>query len=55
LIGRAKALEILVTAEKIHASEALRIGLVDALADNPVAEAVLQMSMQMDSNTRSGK
>jgi enoyl-CoA hydratase/carnithine racemase len=55
LIGRTKALEILVTAEKIHASEALRIGLVDALADNPVAEAVLQMSMQMDSNTRSGK
>jgi enoyl-CoA hydratase/carnithine racemase len=55
LIGKAKALEILVTAEKIHASEALRIGLVESLADNPVEEAVRQVSMQLDSKTASGK
>jgi enoyl-CoA hydratase/carnithine racemase len=43
LIGKAKALEILITAEKIHASEALRLGLVDTLADDPVAEAKRQL------------
>jgi len=40
LVGRAKALEMLVAAEKLHAAEALRIGLIDALADDPVSEAV---------------
>jgi enoyl-CoA hydratase len=55
LIGKAKALEILVTAEKIHASEALMIGLVGSIADNPVAEAVRQLSMQLDSQAHSGK
>jgi enoyl-CoA hydratase/carnithine racemase len=55
LIGKAKALEILVTAEKIHASEALRIGLVESVAENPVAQAIRQVSMQLDSNAQSGK
>jgi enoyl-CoA hydratase len=36
LVGKAKALEILVAAEKIHAAEALRIGLADSLSGNPV-------------------
>jgi len=40
LVGRAKALEMFVAAEKLHAAEALRIGLIDALADDPVSEAV---------------
>jgi enoyl-CoA hydratase len=40
LVGKGRALEILVAAEKIHASAALRIGLVDAVAENPVAEAL---------------
>jgi len=40
LVGKARALEIFVTAEKISAQQALRIGLIDAMADDPVAEAV---------------
>lgn len=40
LIGRGSALEMLVAAEKISAKRALRIGLIDAIADDPVAEAV---------------
>jgi enoyl-CoA hydratase/carnithine racemase len=40
LIGKAKALEMLVAAEKIHAKDALRFGLVDAIANDPLAEAV---------------
>lgn len=40
LIGKARALELFVAAEKVHAAHALHIGLVDALASNPVAEAI---------------
>jgi enoyl-CoA hydratase/carnithine racemase len=40
LVGKAKALEMFVAAEKLHARDALRHGLVDGLADDPVAEAV---------------
>jgi enoyl-CoA hydratase/carnithine racemase len=40
LIGKGRALEMLVTAEKINALKALRIGLIEAIADDPVAEAV---------------
>lgn len=40
LVGRANALEILTVAEKIAAKRAHEIGLVDAIADDPVAEAV---------------
>jgi len=39
LVGKARALEIFTTAEKIHAKEALRFGLIDAIADDPVAHA----------------
>ena len=39
LVGKAKGLELLVAAEKVHASDALQIGLVDAVAEDPVAEA----------------
>ena len=44
LVGTAKALEMFVAAEKLHAAEALRIGLVDAVAEDPVAEAVERIS-----------
>jgi len=37
LVGKAKALEMFVAAEKLHAAEALRSGLVDAIADDPIA------------------
>lgn len=40
LIGRARALQMFLTAEKLHAPEALRIGLVDRIADDPVATAL---------------
>jgi enoyl-CoA hydratase/carnithine racemase len=40
LVGKAVALQMLVAAETINANAALAIGLVDALADDPVAEAV---------------
>lgn len=43
LIGKAQALAMLVGAEKIHAAEALRLGLVDAVAEDPISEAVLRI------------
>ena len=44
LIGRGKALELLIAAEKLHARAALRIGLVDVLADDPVKAAVEKLA-----------
>jgi enoyl-CoA hydratase/carnithine racemase len=43
LVGKARALEMLVAAEKIHASEAVRVGLVNAVAEDPVVEAVVRI------------
>jgi len=43
LVGKAKALELFVAAEKLHAHDALKIGLVDAVVEDPVAEAVVQV------------
>lgn len=43
LIGKGRALEMLVAAEKLAAHRALEIGLVDAIAGDPVAEAVMQL------------
>jgi enoyl-CoA hydratase/carnithine racemase len=40
LIGKGRALEMFVAAEKVTAVSALRMGLVDAIAADPVAEAV---------------
>jgi enoyl-CoA hydratase/carnithine racemase len=40
LIGKGRALELFVAAEKVTAAHALRIGLVQALADDPVAHAL---------------
>lgn len=40
LIGKPRALQMFLAAEKIIAREALRIGLVDALVEDPVAAAV---------------
>jgi enoyl-CoA hydratase len=39
LIGKARALQMFLLAEMVKAEEALRIGLVDAIAEDPVAEA----------------
>ncbi|MGA8775616.1 MAG: enoyl-CoA hydratase/isomerase family protein [Terriglobales bacterium] len=43
LIGKGRALELFITAEKLNAQKALAIGLVDALASEPVAEARRQL------------
>ena len=40
LVGKARALQMFLAAEKLHASEALRCGLVDTLADDPLAAAL---------------
>jgi enoyl-CoA hydratase/carnithine racemase len=40
LIGKGRALEMFAAAEKITAAHAFRMGLVDAIADDPVTEAV---------------
>ena len=40
LIGKGRALELFIAAEKVSAARALEIGLVDAIAANPVAEAL---------------
>ena len=45
LIGKARALELFVTAEKIDATAALRFGLVDAVVEDPVAEAVRRLEV----------
>jgi enoyl-CoA hydratase/carnithine racemase len=43
LIGKSRALELFIAAEKISAAQALEIGMVDAIADDPVAEALRQL------------
>ena len=43
LIGKSRALELFVAAEKISAARALEIGMVDAIANDPVAEAMSLM------------
>jgi enoyl-CoA hydratase/carnithine racemase len=40
LIGKAAALQMFVAADKLSAAHALRLGLVDAIADDPVAETI---------------
>jgi len=43
LVGKARALQMFLAAEQIGAHEALRIGLVDAIAPDPIAEAVRRL------------
>ncbi len=40
LIGEAKALEMFLTAKRIGAKEALKIGLIDRIAENPLRESL---------------
>jgi enoyl-CoA hydratase len=40
LVGRAKAREMFAVAEKLHARAALSCGLIDAVAEDPVAESI---------------
>jgi enoyl-CoA hydratase len=43
LIGKGRALEMFVAAEKVSAKHALKIGLIEAIADDPIAEAVRRL------------
>lgn len=40
LVGKSRALQMLVAAEKVDAQEALDYGLIDAIADDPVQDAI---------------
>ncbi|MGC2247429.1 MAG: enoyl-CoA hydratase/isomerase family protein [Terriglobales bacterium] len=46
LLGKARALELFVTTEKVTAQRALEIGLIDAIADDPVAEAMVRLGLE---------
>ncbi|HTW31444.1 MAG TPA: enoyl-CoA hydratase/isomerase family protein [Candidatus Sulfotelmatobacter sp.] len=43
IVGKARALEMFVAAEKLDAERALRMGLVDAIATDPVKEAMRRL------------
>jgi enoyl-CoA hydratase/carnithine racemase len=40
LIGKARALQMFLAADKLHAPQALHVGLVDAIAEDPIAVAL---------------
>ena len=44
LIGKARAMQMFLLAEMVKADEALRIGLVDAIADDPINHALHHIS-----------
>ena len=44
LIGKARALQLFLAAEKVHAPRALEIGLVDAVAEDPLTAALERAS-----------
>ena len=51
LVGKGRALEMFVAAEKITAPHSLRIGLVDAVTPDPVAEAVRRIQEKRATQT----
>ncbi len=44
IVGEAKALEMFLTAKRVEASEALRIGLIDKVAENPLVDSIANFS-----------
>ncbi len=44
LVGEAKALEMFLTAKRVDAGEALRIGLIDKISANPLADSIANFS-----------
>ena len=46
LVGEAKALEIFLTAKRVSAQEALKIGLIDEIAENPLESAIKRSSRE---------
>jgi enoyl-CoA hydratase/carnithine racemase len=52
LVGKTRALEMFVAAQKIGTQAALRVGLVDGIAVDPVAEAVRRIEQRFNVRTR---
>jgi enoyl-CoA hydratase/carnithine racemase len=46
LIGKARALEMFVAAEKVRAERALQMGLIDAISNDPVVEALRRLTQR---------
>jgi enoyl-CoA hydratase/carnithine racemase len=51
LVGKAKSLEMFVAAEKLHAGDAFRYGLTDAMAADPLAEAARRINFLLSIRT----
>jgi len=49
LIGEARALEMFLMAKRIDANEALRIGLIDEISDNPIADSLANFTAHQSS------
>lgn len=49
LVGEAKALEMFLTAKRVSATEALRIGLIDRISEDPLAESLANASSSRSS------
>lgn len=54
LIGKGRALEVFVAAERVTAAQALRIGLVDAISADPVAEAARRIRFRASASENPG-
>ena len=44
IVGKARALELFIAADKVPAARALQIGLVDAIVEDPVAEGLVRIN-----------
>lgn len=51
LVGRGRALDIMLTARQVEAEEALRIGLVERLTDGDVVKAALELAGELVSSS----
>src|SRR4051812_49013992 len=50
LIGKARALQMFLCAEKVNAERALEIGLIDTIEENPVAAALIRAELRSSQN-----
>lgn len=51
LVGKARALQMFLAAEKLHAADALRYGLVDQVSDDPLAAALVHDAVAHSGNS----
>jgi enoyl-CoA hydratase/carnithine racemase len=52
IVGKARALEMFIAAEKLNASRALSFGLIEAVVDDPVAAAIADVGRKVAGSTR---